>query len=1277
MHSGGVTATLEVAFNDLPFASSPTWTDLNLYDKDQGVESMVIERGRSAYSLSFDTGKLTARLRNRNGWYDPDTTVGPYVGLLEADKRVRVRGLVGGVYYPRFDGYVESWRPEESFGDVPGVVLTAFDPLWIIERTRMDAVGGLGYRRMVLDWSPAPTAYWRFGDKDSASHAVDETGNRHDASYVGTLRIPAPGALAGDSDGAATVGDGSYIAIPPDVRFVGSAGMGVCGMVRPTALPTTNAAPIFRNAPSGTSTATIHYNPAGTVSLELASGITATTTITLTLNAWNFIALRRSAIDGRTWTLSVRNGDGVAESVGSTEGSVVTFSQTGPSANQSAFLGGSRTSPTYLIAGLDEWVIWSSSDPGTSMFTTFLTMGATPGDGESGVTRWGKLLDIAQWPAARRATAQDNFYESVVLGAYASVPSTVLDGLRILGETLTAEVWADHDGDMRYTGYTFPDPPPTPLVTFSDVLGANPAYRDRAAIRGALDRKTRAIVSDGTRTATVENPFAVPGSKADDDVTIYPGALSELPADVARRRSRLRFNPGTRLDPVTMQMARQTDAQRASILGLDLTDPVAVVRSARTTTGKVVYLRDTVTQRDWEVEVSTEPYPAQYPQSALATSNIDQIIGSGSLTAPDLPGEAWDEDGAHPSVLVATGAPVAQQINLRSNDRYLVVSAGRWAKSDPRKDMEIQDQAGNVIARVVQTGENVSLNTVSGFEYGVATLHQAGNPAPGTPADFLRAFVRSLASASDTWRASVSSFGANFPFAPAFVVTRIPSATPAVRARRTTSLSPAVDTDTAVALDAERFDTAAMHDNATDPSRIQLAAARSYLIGVNQSWATSSIGYRTAGIRRSGTTIIGRDAVVGSASVETAVAATALWRPSSADYVEMMAMTSASVALNVTGSFSPEMWALQLARSARVTNSAGLSAATTFTTIPFDTVRWDDAHMWSAANPTRLTADADGYWAIWGCLAWGTSSSVAHREIGFLLNGVHTIARSRRPPANGALAGAGYPQCLVTVWSLRAGDYIEMGRTRDGTAGDATVVKAGEYSPEFGIGLIGDPPTQPDAIAGLEAWFKADVLGLADGTAVSSWTDSSSHGSHAVQAVGSRQPICKTGILNGLPVVRFDSSNDGLVAALGTIPQPFTVFAVAQNTSSTGTRTLYSGDGDSPKYFTTTGTAYQMTAGTVLAGPARDTTPHVHCEVFDQSSSVLRVDGGAGYVGPVGAAGLTNITIGVLASFSSLTAWGGDIAELIVYSGRLSLADINTVGRYLAWKYGLTWTTAT
>jgi len=80
------------------------------------------------------------------------------------------------------------------------------------------------------------------------------------------------------------------------------------------------------------------------------------------------------------------------------------------------------------------------------------------------------------------------------------------------------------------------------------------------------------------------------------------------------------------------------------------------------------------------------------------------------------------------------------------------------------------------------------------------------------------------------------------------------------------------------------------------------------------------------------------------------------------------------------------------------------------------------------------------------------------------------------------------------------------------------------------IGLIafGNPCAAAPAANGLKAWFKADTLGLSDGSAVSAWADSSGNGNDLSQSNAAQQPIFKTNALNGIAAVRFNGTLGGV-----------------------------------------------------------------------------------------------------------------------------------------------------
>jgi hypothetical protein len=89
-------------------------------------------------------------------------------------------------------------------------------------------------------------------------------------------------------------------------------------------------------------------------------------------------------------------------------------------------------------------------------------------------------------------------------------------------------------------------------------------------------------------------------------------------------------------------------------------------------------------------------------------------------------------------------------------------------------------------------------------------------------------------------------------------------------------------------------------------------------------------------------------------------------------------------------------------------------------------------------------------------------------------------------------------------------------------------------------------PIRPDGVPGLKLWLDAADTSTISATAgqVVAWADKSANTNHAWQADSERQPMCVPDAANGLPMVRFDGTNDYLL--IPRITTVRSVFWVAQ-----------------------------------------------------------------------------------------------------------------------------------
>jgi len=217
----------------------------------------------------------------------------------------------------------------------------------------------------------------------------------------------------------------------------------------------------------------------------------------------------------------------------------------------------------------------------------------------------------------------------------------------------------------------------------------------------------------------------------------------------------------------------------------------------------------------------------------------------------------------------------------------------------------------------------------------------------------------------------------------------------------------------------------------------------------------------------------------------------------------------------------------------------------------------------------------------------------------------------------------------------------------------------------------GTSPIQPDSISGLVMWLKADaIVGLSDSDPITTWEDSSSANNDASQSTANKKPLYKTSVINGLPVVRFDGTDDSFSTTW--VPShPFTIFFVAKSNSGyntrgraiAGTNNWFIGPYDTKwDYFNVT----NLTPG----------APGVSCSyiaigiIQEASRSDLFI-----FDIPFGGHGTQTATVPgtvyIGESGGGGECFNGDIAEIIGYSTSISNADRLGLVAYLRNKYGI------
>lgn len=228
----------------------------------------------------------------------------------------------------------------------------------------------------------------------------------------------------------------------------------------------------------------------------------------------------------------------------------------------------------------------------------------------------------------------------------------------------------------------------------------------------------------------------------------------------------------------------------------------------------------------------------------------------------------------------------------------------------------------------------------------------------------------------------------------------------------------------------------------------------------------------------------------------------------------------------------------------------------------------------------------------------------------------------------------------------------------------------------FAIPSLGFLPTK---IAGCKLWLFAGSLSLTNNDPVSSWVDSSSSGNDVAQATGGSQPLYKTNIINSLPSVLFDGTDDFLASGTAAAAANNSQFIVTQPTLNTASQKAYACMVHfrsnsfmvaklATSFWGTFALADYSSTNALTSGTnylLECTTPNAN--LYQKGVGPLGAPPGAAVVGPIGA---TTIGIGKDV-VNANRQYAGYISEVILYDSVLSSGNRVLVENYLIAKYAL------
>lgn len=218
----------------------------------------------------------------------------------------------------------------------------------------------------------------------------------------------------------------------------------------------------------------------------------------------------------------------------------------------------------------------------------------------------------------------------------------------------------------------------------------------------------------------------------------------------------------------------------------------------------------------------------------------------------------------------------------------------------------------------------------------------------------------------------------------------------------------------------------------------------------------------------------------------------------------------------------------------------------------------------------------------------------------------------------------------------------------------------------------------PTSLAGIMAWYRADLLVTQSGT-VSAWGDSSGSGDanrNSAQPTGAKRPTftASDATLGNQPsIVSTAGTNECLFTGTWSVAMPAvgTVFVVGKVPN---TRYVCDALTLAPQYgvFSNASNWSMVQTASAGSGVASAASAVVVCR-FDGATSKINVSTNTPVTGlNVGAGAATGVTLLNSAVGSGLTDGGSTVAEIAYYSRLLTDAEIALLNNYAGTRYAVT-----
>jgi hypothetical protein len=258
---------------------------------------------------------------------------------------------------------------------------------------------------------------------------------------------------------------------------------------------------------------------------------------------------------------------------------------------------------------------------------------------------------------------------------------------------------------------------------------------------------------------------------------------------------------------------------------------------------------------------------------------------------------------------------------------------------------------------------------------------------------------------------------------------------------------------------------------------------------------------------------------------------------------------------------------------------------------------------------------------------------------------------------------------FATSGNARAGDTIRVRQTSSPSNSTEVIcyIYTNGLSVDWSVTTAAFLPTN---ITGCQLWLDASLGVTKDGSDfVSQWDDQSGNGRDFTGS-GTSKPLWVDSVLNSLPVIRFDGTNDKLLnTSTYSIQEVFIVMNNREGSQFTHLQTPFTKQTIAvadDRAFGTAGSSGTSLAEDGMAGTTGTYVDTVQTEDFSplidfKIANARRAAGSVSW----------NATTIGQDGLADARTWNGDIVEIIVYDNVISAGDRTLLIAYLQAKYGI------